>query len=370
MFRLVTFLCIFVSTALAAELLQWRLPESAASEPEAKSKSDREVRSASIEINSPHIPGSLPSLGLTTGELKLFSGHALNLLKSKCPNVNHHTLFKLHKYIGKRIAATQPVPGKNEKLRTLLDKMMECSSKSIKQKVIGTDEKNARMGGGMIMVKFEADAIKPTPTEKPAPAGAAVAPALPEGSNPTAIKKKWSEMTAEEKTLELSTMLNHFEPQRKVPTTEKSVKPTEAPKSQPAPPKRNPIVGWLSNLMESVSSFFRGLFGFGGVRRARSTEFDSAEEDASPIVLTMWRATAGGEEETIGGRQAFLTLVDDICRIYCDTCPGENQSQDFKAAAKELLQFLFSDGDATGLDLAAKHYLNHEFLQSVQECGA
>lgn len=151
-------------------------------------------------------------------------------------------------------------------------------------------------------------------------------------------------------------------------TTVKSTTTAPPTTVQPKSP-RHPVVGWLSSVMETVSQFFRNIFGFGGVRPRRSTEFESSQ--SSPYILAVWRSTdaagASNEEKPIGGRQAFLTLFDELCRIYCDQCPGENQAQEFKIAAKELLQYLFAE-DNTGLDLAASHYLGHEFLQSVHEC--
>lgn len=381
MLRFLTLLSLFVGSLLAAELqhtghseddlIQWRIPTS-----------DFDVKPADrkpkppIMISTSHIQGGLGPLGMTTGELKLFSGHALNLLKSKCPNVNYHTIFKLHKYIGKRITKDDPVQGNNEKLRTLLDKMMECSSKVVQPSkiIIESDEAKSEdkveIPAGSapaavvstLVVKIKNDV--PQSTHKP------VAPALPVGAQPVADKKKWSEMTHEEKTRELAAMLNHFEPQKKTSTQKPAdvteVTPTTTTTATTTKPKRHPIVGWLSSVMQTVSEFFRSIFGFGTVRSRRQAQSEAPEN--SPYVLAVWSGPSSGEDKSVGGRQAFLTLMDELCRLYCDTCPGDNQSTDFKRGAKELLQYLFAE-DSTGLDLAAQHYLNHEFLQSVQECG-
>lgn len=131
--------------------------------------------------------------------------------------------------------------------------------------------------------------------------------------------------------------------------------------------------------MESISAFFRGVFGFARTRRSA----DGSTEEGSPrFILTIWKPLGGqqGESEqqpeqpapgavqATGGRESFMNLIDQMCRVYCDMCPGPNQSRDFKIAAKELLQFLFKEDNKKGLDLAAENYLNNEFMQSLMEC--
>jgi len=372
---LATFLCVSaIAIAQKSEnpsgLLQWKIPDS-----ERKAE-EKKVR-APVLIDTAHIPANTGSLMLTTGELKLYSGHALNLLKSKCPNVNQHTLFKLHKFIGKQITKTEPIQGDNPKLKTLLDAMMECSSKAVasslnedlKNKMVGADDvKAARKGPtGIVVVAEFKTKVQST-----------ASPATAVGAKPVE-KKKWAEMNAEEKTKEITDLFKHFEPQRKPiegdeggPHHIMDLPPPPPPPTTTEKPKRNPIVGWLSSVMETVSSFFRGLFGFGS-RGRRSTDFmefeDSQMESDSPYLLTVWKPSEdkSAEVKPIPGRQAFLTLFDEICRIYCDTCQGETQTKDFKIAAREILQYLFAEG-GSGLNLAAEHYLNHEFLQSLSEC--
>jgi hypothetical protein len=69
-----------------------------------------------------------PGLSLTKGDLKLFSGHALNLLKTKCPRLNPTTIFKLQKYFGKQLAKANPTPGDhNPEFRDVLKTITTCA---------------------------------------------------------------------------------------------------------------------------------------------------------------------------------------------------------------------------------------------------
>lgn len=66
------------------------------------------------------------------------------------------------------------------------------------------------------------------------------------------------------------------------------------------------------------------------------------------------------------GKQAFGTLIDEWCRIYCDTCSGRKETRNFKMAAKQLLEDLFEED--SGIEAAAQQYLDEEFLESIKEC--
>ena len=73
-----------------------------------------------------------PGLGLTTGDLKVFSGHALNLLKSKCSKVDPKVIFQIQKYFAKQIAAkADPVRGDNAKFREVLKTITTCSQEKV-----------------------------------------------------------------------------------------------------------------------------------------------------------------------------------------------------------------------------------------------
>ena len=66
------------------------------------------------------------------------------------------------------------------------------------------------------------------------------------------------------------------------------------------------------------------------------------------------------------GNKAFGTLVNEMCRIYCDACSGQKQPSNFKKAAKQLLEDLFEED--SGLETAANQYLDNDFIHSIQSC--
>lgn len=65
------------------------------------------------------------------------------------------------------------------------------------------------------------------------------------------------------------------------------------------------------------------------------------------------------------GRKAFLELIDNLCRIFCSEC-HPSQIMNFKSAAKELAQLVFTD--QSGLDLVSQHYLTPSFFHTLEEC--
>jgi len=78
-------------------------------------------------FTSLHIPKFLPPMDLSPTELKLFAGHSLQLLKSKCPTVSPDKLSQLNKYISKLISKTNPVPKKSEQFTGLANSINTCA---------------------------------------------------------------------------------------------------------------------------------------------------------------------------------------------------------------------------------------------------
>lgn len=103
----------------------------------------------------------------------------------------------------------------------------------------------------------------------------------------------------------------------------------------------------------------------------------SAEDDAPPKPTEKIEVVESGITEkvevdttekavTLKGREAFMILIDNMCRIYCNECLDQTQIRNYKAASKELLQLILTD--STGIELASKHFLEPDFLQSLNEC--
>jgi len=79
-----------------------------------------------------HIHPLLPAnLNLTSGELKLFAGHALNMIHAKCPAVDATKIFQAQKYIGKLIAKAGPVVGSSEAFKRVLQTVTDCTKEGV-----------------------------------------------------------------------------------------------------------------------------------------------------------------------------------------------------------------------------------------------
>lgn len=51
----------------------------------------------------------------------------MNIIRSKCPNVDAQKIFQVQKYMGKLLAKKDPTPGKSKEFKTLLEAMTTCA---------------------------------------------------------------------------------------------------------------------------------------------------------------------------------------------------------------------------------------------------
>lgn len=79
-------------------------------------------------IISEHIPLFVADVNLTLNELKLFSGHLLNLVKARCPGVPSNKVDNIGKFISKLIATENPKPGQGPVANELANTLNECSA--------------------------------------------------------------------------------------------------------------------------------------------------------------------------------------------------------------------------------------------------
>lgn len=147
----------------------------------------------------------------------------------------------------------------------------------------------------------------------------------------------------------------------------------------------NPL-GWLGGIFKAMEDFFSGFLGAPSMDRDVSInaapapdqqrnkrDADNTVAKVKPIELIEIAQAPAMVIEKVetkapapNAKQTFMKLIDNLCRIYCAECNGQKQAHNFKAAAKELYQLILTD--TTGIELASKHFLEPEFLQSLNEC--
>jgi len=180
-------------------------------------KTSTGVESGAVEITTSPIPvKSQPSL--TSSDLKVFSGYALNLLKSKCSNIDQKLIFGLQKYFGEQLAKvdSKDVPGDIKKFRAVLKTITECLARPEHDKAVDMFWENSAEGDGL---KTNNNVTVGTTT--------------------TTIRSKSTHMT-----------------------TPKLRSTTQGPKGEE---KKvgifSRIISWFSDIFDSVGNFFKRLFG-------------------------------------------------------------------------------------------------------------
>jgi len=279
----------------------------------------------------------------TPSDLKLFSGHALNLLRSKCPKINSNDVFQFQKYIGKYIAKNNPVPSNTEEFRSVLNSISTCSLAVKSQEAPGkasssSEEDVTQLRGGSMV--FTTKNTKP-PTAAP-----------------------------------------------KAPSTEKT---TETVTNSPTQPM---LTEWVQSMFNTVNNFFRRLFGIGHTYRTRRSAPEETKTETSTLpppeplsvsnvvryILPGFLFGLGGEnivkivEPKSEAEKRFDDFFNKVCMLYCDHCGTTGspiQPQQFKEAVKELRNFFFNPilpAESKGVRTAVEHYLTPEFMKSVNEC--
>jgi len=321
-----------------------------------------------------HIPPGLRgNMKLSTGEMKLFTGFALNIIRQKCKSVDSQKLFHIQKYIGKRISDTEPVRGEQSRdFQNLIQTMSTCAKgdasapSPVQEKGKAVDSLDSAVRS---IISRPMDFIrKVIPTLETIPEvdittqdkSDDVEVLKVNGASPVSQQKgatfekkldQWHTLSHEEKKEAVESVFDDEELEKFAVTSPEPVTQQEIQYSTHVfiPMSKAPETGfvtWIANIWSSMSEFFGRIFGMGSRRRRETSEI----VDPTP------------------GRSAFIKLIDELCRIYCDTCSIRSYSQmnNFKLAARDLLKFLFED--KTGIDLVASHFLDPAFLRSLSSC--
>jgi hypothetical protein len=290
------------------------------------------------------------TLSLTTGELKLFSGHAMNMVRSKCPNVDAKKIFQVQKYLGKLLAKKDPKKeeGKSKEFQTLLETLTTCTNEGVNQKssVESVEFDGASHYPGVFHHRLQKVFIHPpfdnTPPEV-------------EGVDAGLIKDRDSSS----------------EPPRVISTTI-FIRPKDM---QEGIRNSGGFFGWIRNIFSSVGGFFGNIFGGHHVsKREVMPEMQEAQAPVEVVPLNGDENTALAPYQVFtptkdnrSGKQLFGLLIDNLCRVYCDACTGKKEVRLFKLAAKKLLEDLFEDD--SGIDAAAHMMLDADFLKSIAMCN-
>ncbi|CAL8110232.1 unnamed protein product [Orchesella dallaii] len=407
---------------------------------------------APVGFSSAHIPSFLPSLNLNPTELKLFAGHSLQLIKSKCPAVPHDTLAQLNKYISKLISKTNPVPNKSEQFAGLVTSITTCEKKdkedtftlesplpSFLQEIVAALQS---MFGSKDQdpVDVELEVVEDNTSNRPMPMTMLsfdedhdymLRPSADQYQKTITDVRKPDEQVTEEQTTEgdddaptKDDSVADNEAGRETPSTETT--PLETSKIPITTEPTSTFVfetyipmgsyfspsSWFGSMFDMMRNFFANIFGDGvdgddlgtsspALSRAKRAAVGQLETIIEKTDMTV-ESTAPANDKTdaseeapednffivrldndqarapnsdvvappapvkVTGKDAFANVIDNLCRIYCHECSDRKQIINFKSAAKELLEFISKD--TTGIELAAKHYLSPDFMNSLNEC--
>ena len=115
---------------------------------------DNTIRTEHFDL-APHF-GELNSVRLTSSEVKVFAGHALRLVRNKCPSVDHLKLFKIQKCIARRLALLnhqKPDDKEVAYMANVLQSMQNCSKYSEKQQQVAGAGRSGHMH--IVLLKLE-----------------------------------------------------------------------------------------------------------------------------------------------------------------------------------------------------------------------
>jgi len=328
------------------------------------------INDSGDKVYSQHLRTTTGSLHLTTGELKVFAGHAMNMLKAKCPAVDAGKIFKVQKYFGKLLAKKDLVQGNSKDFKPVLKSLIGCAKEGVAKPSSGpisTENFSFHpIPSSVFRLPFFSRLFsKPKPAEEESVATST--PTVVTNAESGLSKSAPEPVKAEESE---STQPGPLQPHR-VFTTTIFVRPEDM---QEGIRSSGGFANWIRNLFTKVHSLFSDISPFS--RRKRevvSIEPETQETevmDKTPMIDIMQafpEIIPIKQEKVSKGKKAFGALVDQWCRVYCDKCNGEKDIIKFKMAAKQLLTTLFEED--SGLDVAAKQYLDADFMNSLDQCG-
>ncbi|OXA50066.1 hypothetical protein Fcan01_14709 [Folsomia candida] len=301
------------------------------------------------KVYSLHTRFTPGSLNLTTGELKLFSGHAMNIIQSKCPNVDAKKIFQVQKYMGKLLAKNEPVPGTSKEFKLLLESMTVCAKEGVIAKPAEPEFDPSDMHFSPFPFFPPFHRVRKVFVQR-----------IPgEGTPPAGVDSGLLRHSTETPITKTGPLPGPTPPPPRMITTTIFVRPQDMKEGIKS---SGGFFNWIHNLFARVKGFFKNPFG----RRAKRGLPDSlpppliAEEIMASLNLPQ------AKEGESNGKQSFGALIDQMCRIYCDSCTVKKEIRYFKMAAKQLLADLFEED--SGLEAAAKQYLDDDFLDSIKKC--
>lgn len=277
------------------------------------------------KLYSLHAPENMKgSLNLTTGELKLFSGHAMNIIRSKCPSVDADKIFQVQKYMGKLIAKSDPVQGTSKNFKDLLQTMTTCAKEGVIPKATTPAPKQrTNIFRSLFFPSFHH--MRNVFFEHHKLEQADVPVVAASGIDSGLIK---SETNAEEKVKEaVSTTAAPQVPTQRIIKTTIFVRPQDM---QEGIRSSGGFVNWIHNIFARIGGFFGNILPFGLIRKRRDiSDFQPMESAYEPEFPTFQVYTPTKDESK--GKKSFGKLIDQMCRLYCDTCTGEKEIIDRKS---------------------------------------
>jgi len=326
------------------------------------------------QVYADHLRYTTESLHLTTGELKVFAGHAMNMLKSKCPAVDAGKIFKVQKYFGKLLAKKDLVQGNSKDFKPVLQSLITCAKDGASKPrpdPISTENFSFHPIPSVFRLPFFGRLFsKPKPAAGMEEGSMATSTPAVVTNAESALSKSAPEPVKPEESE--STQPASLQPHR-VFTTTIFVRPEDM---QEGIRTSGGFANWIRNLFTKVHGLFSDISPFSRKKRDVSLAPEIVQKramDQTPMIDIMNAfpeiiPIKQDEVKVSKGKKAFGALVNQWCRIYCDKCNGEKEIAKFKMAAKQLLTTLFEED--SGLDVAAKHYLDDGFLNSIDQCGS
>jgi len=321
-------------------------------------------------------PLSHKMLKMKPGDLKRFSGHALTLLRTKCPNIKSSTIFELNRFIGKAIAEKDaPVSENDPTFLDVIESVTTCSSSATplpKTEIFTGDVDLSKF----IFFPTDLESVgKEIKTEVEDAEGNDDDELLP---FPVVTMFQVDE-DDEEPPIDLGRTI-----ETNSPPAPAQAQPAPAIKIQAYPPPRFPkdepavtirrhnsaFVTWVNSVMRAVNDFFGGIFGSRHRRSSGDEPTVVSTTTTAAVPKGRMHGTLIPTQTTTSGQAAFRTLFDEVCRIYCNKCAGPSiHPFEFKMAAQKLLEHIFDIIPSQGIELAATHHLTSDFIKSVEECG-
>ncbi|CAG7837171.1 unnamed protein product [Allacma fusca] len=287
-------------------------------------------------IRSWHVPPGLKSdLNLSPSDLKVFSGHALHMFRSKCPQVNGEKMFAFQKYLSKLLADgvedTQGKHSQSERFDALLQDLITCS-KTVEHLPSSGEILKAKENPFIVFL---------------------------EGLNPLVRNMEQKGKPTRATLVLLETMAKERKIKENKQAGDASHPPTAAPEKHVPKKKTSNFTKWWRDTVAEIRSFFtqtlpKTLAG----RKRRSTEEFLVDVPSQFPTKPLPLPRQSG--------QGLQTFADQTCRIFCSKCSSHNQMRTLQYSLRELLDYLMQDKNAV---LALESILDEEFLASMAKCG-